>query len=124
MRSLTVLYDDDCGFCRSARRWLQREPQYVPLRLVAAGSPLAAQLFPTLSAEATRQEITVVSDEGGVYRGHRAWLVCLWALRNYRELSLRLAKPAMLPLVRTVVATAARRRHFLGPFATLMDEVL
>ena len=91
MRSLTVLYDARCGLCSNARRWLEGQPQIVPLELLAADSAEARRRFPSL-AETEPEELVVVTDEGDVYRGSHAWIVCLWALRDYRELADRLLR--------------------------------
>ena len=89
---LTVLYDAHCGLCRQARDWLARQVQIVPLRLVPAASPLAVELYPQLEHDATLSRFTVVDQRGGIYRGDAAWLMCLYALREYRTWALRFAK--------------------------------
>ena len=55
-----------------------------------------------------------MSDEGDVYRGSHAWIVCLWALKDYREWSFRFAQPALLPLARGIVEWVSTRRHRLS----------
>ncbi|HEV3027083.1 MAG TPA: DCC1-like thiol-disulfide oxidoreductase family protein, partial [Planctomycetota bacterium] len=77
---LTVLYDATCGFCIRCEGWLIRQPAFVELEFCAAGSREAARRFPELLASGTPEELTVIDDEGGIYRGARAWLMCLWAL--------------------------------------------
>lgn len=111
---LTVLYDAGCAFCRGVRAWLEQEPQEVPLEFLAAGSPQALRRFPELDHAATREEITVVSDSGAVYLGERAWLICLWALHDYRGWAIRLADPKLLPTARQVVQWVAANRLRLG----------
>ena len=113
MRSLTVLYDARCGLCSTARYWLEGQRQIVPLELLAAGSAEARRRYPTL-AEAEPEELIVVSDEGDVYRGPHAWIVCLWALDKYREWSFRFAAPGLLPRVRDLVEWLSSRRHRLS----------
>ena len=108
---MTVLYDSGCALCCRARRWLQAQPQYVALEFVGAGTDRAKEKFPFLDPEDTLTEITVVADGGGVYRGAKAWLMCLWATRKHRGWALRLASPAMLPSVRRFVDWVSRRRH-------------
>jgi predicted DCC family thiol-disulfide oxidoreductase YuxK len=110
VHELVVLYDADCPLCRSARRWLERHRQLVPLRFVPCGSARARAMFPTLDHEATRRDVTVVDDNGGVYVADDAWLMCLWALSAYRGLALRLAGPRRRPLAHRVVAAAAALR--------------
>ena len=97
MRSLTVLYDPRCRFCAQVRRWMETEPSYLPVAFVAAGSDELVRRFPELDAEATTRELTVVGDERLVYRGGKAFLMCLWALRRYRGWALRLSQPGLLP---------------------------
>ena len=108
--ALTVLYDAGCPLCRAARRWLAGRPQLVPLMFVPAGSVDARRLFPGLDHGATLREITVIADTGDVYTGDGAWLACLWALAEHRALADRLARPALRPLARRVVAAAATVR--------------
>jgi predicted DCC family thiol-disulfide oxidoreductase YuxK len=113
VRKLTVLYDERCGFCCACRRFLERRPQLVELSFVPAGSEDARRRFGRLLARAT-EELVVVSDDGGVYRGERAYLMCLYALREFRALSFRLARPALLPLARHAFAWLQRRRGTLS----------
>ena len=110
--SLTVLYDAGCGICRGARRWLASRAQLVPLEFVAAGSTEARRRFPALDHAQTLVDITVVADDGSVYSGDGAWLMCLWALDGYRGLAARLSTPALRPLARRVVAAAAGIRGY------------
>ena len=121
MRSLTVLYDARCGVCSAARRWLEGQPQIVPLELLPADSAEARGRYPTL-AETEPEELVVVSDEGDVYRGSHAWIVCLWALRDYREWSFRFAQPALLPLARGIVEWVSTRRHRLSRALGMMSD--
>ena len=109
--TLTVLYDADCTICRTARRFLDSRRQLVPLEFVAAGSDEARRRYPTLDHAQTLKDITVIADDGGVYVGDSAWLMCLWALDGYRGLAARLSQPHLRPLARRVVAAAAGVRN-------------
>lgn len=62
-------------------------------------------------------ELIVISDEGGVYRGGQAFIICLYALENYREISEDLATPAMLPWARRGFELLSKNR---GVFSTLL----
>jgi predicted DCC family thiol-disulfide oxidoreductase YuxK len=121
VRSLTVLYDARCGLCSNARRWLEGQPQIVPLELLPADSAETRRRYPTL-AETEPEELVVVSDEGDVYRGSHAWIVCLWALQDYREWSFRFAQPALLPLARGIVEWVSTRRHRLSRALGMMSD--
>ena len=114
MRRLTVLYDPDCPLCCKAASWLAGEPQYVPLVFCAAGSPAAQVAFPYLDHELTKNQLTVVGDNGEVYYDERGWLMCLWALKKYRPMALRFSTPGMLPSAKRFVLWVSRHRRAIG----------
>lgn len=111
MRRLTVLYDPQCGLCRRVHGWLNSQPKYVELRFVPVASEEARYRFPHLNHAITLKDVTVISDDGAVFYGAKAWLMCLWALREYREWSFRLSSPALLPTTRNVVSMIAQNRQ-------------
>ncbi|WP_079110847.1 thiol-disulfide oxidoreductase DCC family protein [Streptomyces roseifaciens] len=110
VRRLTVLYDAQCPLCTFVRNWLVKQRQLVPLDLVPLGSDEARRRFPELDHAATYEEITVVGDAGQVYRGAAAWVVCLWALAEYRPLSHRMSTPSGLRFARNALLAASRYR--------------
>ena len=118
MKQLTVLYDETCPLCCRAKEWLSEQHAYVPLAFVPAGTTRAQIAFPGLNHEATRNQLTVIGDDGGVYYDERGWLMCLWALRRYRSLALRLASPALLPAARRFVVYVSQHRQALGSFVS------
>ncbi len=111
---LTVLYDSGCPLCSLFREWLAGQPTLVQLDLVPAESAEARIRFPTLDHDRTMEEITVVGDDGAIWTGEHAWVVCLWALAPYRPLAERLATPAGLRMARAMALSAAGLRHLLG----------
>jgi predicted DCC family thiol-disulfide oxidoreductase YuxK len=117
MQRLTVLYDPGCALCQQAYAWLKRQPQYVRLDFVPAGSELARRLYPDLDPEVTLRELTVIGEGGAVYLGVQGWLMCLWALRRYRSLALSWSTPGRLELARWLVVWVSRGRRnlFLVP---------
>ena len=52
----------------------------------------------------------VMSDEGGIYVGEKAWLICLYALRHYRGWSVKLSAPALRPLARRICLLVSHNR--------------
>lgn len=114
MKRLTVLYDADCALCRRARDWLGRQTQLAQLRFVAAGSEAARRLYPTLDHERTLAEITVIGDGGEVFRGAKAWVVCLWALADYRSVAFTLRSPTAWWAAKQFVDSVAKNRHKLA----------
>ena len=121
MRTLVVLYDLRCDLCCRIRSWLLGQPKYVDLAFVPAGSAEARRRFPQLDHDATLEEITVISDRGAVYRGAKAWLMCLWALREYRGWSLELGSPELMPIARRFIAWVSRNRFRFGSVRNFED---
>ena len=110
MKRLYILYDSECELCRRSRIWLGRQPAYVPLVFLPLQSPEIGSRFPGLNALHPEKEIVVVSDAGEVWQGGAAWVICLWSLREFREWSLRLAHPALLPLARRLCEVVSANR--------------
>lgn len=118
MKRLTILYDERCALCRRARDWLARQRAFVRLELVPAGGAEARRRYPSLSSEEMLEQLTVVADEHAVYRGHKAWLLCLWALEDYRAWSLRLAGGGTGHLARRAIDALSIHRYRLSDVLT------
>lgn len=109
--TVTVLYDERCPLCRRLRAWLARRPTLHPITFVAAGSPEARRRFPRLDHPRTTRVLTVVTSDGAVYEGERAWLVCGWALPAWQPVTEGLGGPLRLRLVALAARTADVYRH-------------
>jgi predicted DCC family thiol-disulfide oxidoreductase YuxK len=116
MKKLTVLYDAECALCQQCRAFLLREPAYILLEFVPLQTPDLASRFPGIEALHPEREIIVIADTGEIWQGGHAWITCLYALKNYREWSYRLASPALLPLAKRIVTGISSNRHFLSQF--------
>ena len=110
MKRLYVLYDGECSLCERCRAWLARQPAYLELQFIPFQSEEVERRFPGIKALHPEQQLLVVSDEGLVYRGSHAWVICLYALREYRALAHRLAHPALLPWAQRVCEMLSANR--------------
>lgn len=117
MKYLNVLFDAECQFCVRCAKWLRSQPQYVQIRVIPMQRATGA--LAALVAREGGQEVLAVSDEGAVYKGDRAWLVALWALKRYRGWSHRLASPALRGFTRRLYRAVAEHRtdisRWVGP---------
>src|SRR5579875_1551331 len=96
----------------------------IELTFIPAGSPMAGRLFPGLSRPGDpAEELVVVSDQGGVYREASAWIMCLFALEEYREWANRLAHPLLRPLARQAFSALSRHRRTVSRWMSLASEV-
>jgi predicted DCC family thiol-disulfide oxidoreductase YuxK len=114
MKCLYVLFDAECELCVRCRKWLMQQPAFVPLVFIPFQSDEAQRRFPGIDALKPSEQLLVISNEGAVYRGANAWVMCLWALENYRENAQRLAHPVLLPLAKAVCELLSRNRFFLS----------
>lgn len=115
---ITVVYDAECGLCTKLRDWIWQQEEVVRVEFVAAESPEARQRFGELPAG----ELAVIGDTGEVWLGDSAWIVCLWALRDYRDLAVRLTTPLLLPLAREAFSVVSKNRRALSGLLHLNSE--
>lgn len=111
---MTVLYDAHCPVCRRARRWVERHRLLLPVRFVPAGSELARRRFPELDVGSTLVDVTVITDEGAVLRGDRAWVAVLWAVATTRPFAIRLTQGRGTRRFRSVKGATEAIRQFAG----------
>lgn len=119
MKRLYVLFDQECALCQGCRQWLMRQQAFIELYFIPLQSPEIAQRFPGLKEWDQldlREKLVVVSDEGAVYQGQYAWIMWLYALREYREWAQRLAHPALLPFARRVCEVVSSNRLLISRF--------
>jgi predicted DCC family thiol-disulfide oxidoreductase YuxK len=109
--ALTVLHDERCPLCRRLKSWLARQATLHPVEFLAAGSPEARRRFPDLDHARTTRVLTLVTSDGAVYEGERAWLVCGWALPAWQPVTEDLAGRIRLRLVALAARTADVYRH-------------
>jgi hypothetical protein len=82
---MTIHHDAPGPRDRRLVSWLCRQRAYVTIAQALGNAPHPA-------ADGRNPEgVRVVTDDGAVYRGDKAWMVCLWALRRHRAAALRLA---------------------------------
>jgi predicted DCC family thiol-disulfide oxidoreductase YuxK len=116
--SITIVYDAACGLCTGAKDWMRQQDALVPIQFVESRSSEAQRRFPQLPVD----ELAVVADTGEVWLGTRAWIVCLWALRGYRELALRLTSPLLVLMAREAYTVVSRNRYALSGMLRLRNE--
>ncbi|MGH9523976.1 MAG: DCC1-like thiol-disulfide oxidoreductase family protein [Terriglobales bacterium] len=110
MKRLYLFYDEECEVCRRLKDWLSGQAASIELQMVVAGSAAERELFPNLRAVAGQTDLVVVSDAGEVYLNNHAWIMCLYALEEYRDWALRLASPVLRPLARQAWEMLSRNR--------------
>lgn len=118
METLSVIYDPRCGLCTQLKHWIGRQPAYVKVLLLSAGSAEARRQFPSLP----EGELAAISDSGEMWLGNGAWIMVLWALREYRGWARRLSSPALLPLARQGFVAISHHRLGISRLLGLQSE--
>jgi predicted DCC family thiol-disulfide oxidoreductase YuxK len=112
MRNLTILYDAHCPICVRCRDWMNDQPAFVELEFMPCGSREAKQRYGNIPW--LEEELVVVADTGEVWAGPAAFLMCLWALREWREWSYRLSGPSLAPMAERFFHALSTRRKRLA----------
>jgi predicted DCC family thiol-disulfide oxidoreductase YuxK len=115
---LFVIYDAGCGLCTRVKDWMGRQASLLDLEFVASASADARARFPQLPAG----ELAAVGNNGDVWLGNRAWIVCLWALRDYREWAFRLSSPLLTLLAREAFTVISGNRAALSRMLQLRSQ--
>lgn len=122
MRSLTVIYDADCGLCLRCMRWASEQPTYFPVRFIAHDGEEASRCFPGLTDPVEAQELVAIADDGRIYKSDNGWLMVLYATHRYRPLGLKLARPSMRGYARRAYYWVTRHRYSISKRLGLMPE--
>jgi predicted DCC family thiol-disulfide oxidoreductase YuxK len=110
MKQIYVFYDGECGLCRRVREWLASQPAYIKLVFHPFQSETARRLCPDLERFHPDQQLIALADDGAIYSGEKAWLICLYALRDYRRWARKLATPALQPLAQRLCLLVSHNR--------------
>ncbi len=124
MKSLYVLYDEKCELCKRLKDWLLCQRSWIALGLIPAGSARARAKFPGLDQIVGAADLAVVSDAGEVYLNNHAWIMCLYALEEYRDWALRLSSPLLLPFARKAWETLSRNRSAISHWLRASEQDL
>ncbi|MDQ6800337.1 MAG: DUF393 domain-containing protein [Acidobacteriota bacterium] len=119
---LYVLYDGSCGLCSHLVQWMSGQPTSCELIFMASGSDAARRLFPEFPMPARPQELVVISGDGSVYQGDSAYIVCLYALDNFRTVAVRLARPALRGMARRLFSIVSTNRIRLSELLGLRPD--
>lgn len=122
MTTLTIFHDPECGLCRNFKRWLEAQSSYLSLRFLPYNSEQTKACFPLIEDLNAGEDLVVLADDGRWWQGPSAWLICLWALRRYREWSYRLAQPTLLPLVERLCHLLSANRLYLSHLLHLKPQ--
>jgi predicted DCC family thiol-disulfide oxidoreductase YuxK len=114
MNNVFILFDESCELCKRCRHWIEGQRQIIPVTFIPAGSNEAKRFFPKLDHERTLTELTLITDSGAVYQGTKAYLMCLWILRDYRKWSRSLASPEMMPVAKKFLSMISENRKSLN----------
>jgi predicted DCC family thiol-disulfide oxidoreductase YuxK len=116
---ITLLYDPECPLCLRCRHWMAAQESLVELELLPTTSEEAKLRYgevPWLG-----EEVVVVANTGDVWAGSAAFVVALWALRDWRLWSYRLSGSMLSPLAERFFLQVSKNRHWLGSLLSHED---
>ena len=80
-----VLYDAECGLCQRVRKWAMEQETLIPLEFLALQTSDLGERFVGIEAYHPEDEVVVVSDTGDLYQGAAAWIMVMYAMREFRS---------------------------------------
>lgn len=110
--AVAIVHDDACPFCVRCADWLAAQDTALPVELWAASDPEARRRWGRLPGYGS--ELVVVADDGRAWVGPDAFLVALWSLRRYRQLSATLTGPLARAMFRSLSSNRGRLGALLG----------
>jgi len=113
-QEITVYYDGHCGMCCSFQEWIYRQERLAPIRFIPYQSLGTEAAPPRIRGLDPGREMVVHTREDLLYQGAEAWVICLYALTEYRGWALRLSSPTLLPLAKKVCTHLATNRRRLS----------
>ncbi len=119
MERMWIVYDASCGLCASVKDWICRQAALIRVEFVPSGSEDARRRFPQVPPG----ELAVVGDTGEVWLGNSAWIVCLWALREYRGWAIRLSSPFLLTMAREAFTVLSNHRAGVSRMMGLKSDL-
>ena len=114
VKKIEVFYDGRCGMCCSFHEWIHRQERAFQIDFVPYQAERAEEVFPGIHTLDPAREMIVRVDNGEIYRGAEAWVMCLYSCANHRDMAKRLARPAMLAVAIRVCHLLAANRHGLS----------
>lgn len=124
MKRLYLLYDENCELCKRLKDWLVGKACWIEMRVLPAMSDSTRKMFPGLERIASASDLVVVSDAGEVYFNNHAWIMCLYALEDYRDWAVRLASPLLQPLARQAWEMLSKNRAVISQWMRSDDEAM
>lgn len=110
--SFTILYDERCAFCLRCRDWLATQPCLVRVELLAAGSPAARERYGSVPWRGS--ELVVTDEQGQVWVGPAAFLMCLWVTAHYRSWAYLFSRPGWSSHAERFFLHVSKRRDRWG----------
>ena len=116
--SSTLIFDGDCGMCQRAARWVDHNTVPGSIELLPCQDAARPERFPSIATEDCLASMQLVTSDGRVHAGERAFphILAQALKRRWRLLGTLLRIPGVLLLARPVYALIARNRLALSSF--------
>jgi predicted DCC family thiol-disulfide oxidoreductase YuxK len=114
LKRIEVFYDGRCGMCCSFHEWINRQPRAYRIEFIPYQSQMAETVFPGIGTLDPAREMIVRTDQGEIFRGAEAWVLCLYSCANHQATAGKLASPGLLSIAIHSCRLLAANRHSLS----------
>lgn len=114
IEGIEVFYDGRCGMCCSFHEWVNKQSRSYRVDFIPYQSREAEHVFPGIGTLDPAREMIVRTDEGQIFRGAEAWVLCLNSCANYQAAARKLASPGLIAVAVRACRLLAANRHSLS----------
>ena len=114
MERAVLIYDGDCTFCQSSKRWIERRMIKGEFEFLPCQSEERRVRFPQITAEACMTALQLVLPNGQVHAGADAVPEILKRLKGWRRLATLFNMAPVRKLAPMVYGWVARHRYFIS----------
>ncbi|MDB9741293.1 DUF393 domain-containing protein [Akkermansiaceae bacterium] len=123
INKIEVFYDGHCGMCCTFHEWLNKQKRAFEVEFIPYQSDRAIEVFPEIETLDPDKEMIVRTDDGEIYQGAEAWVICLHSGKKYQGIADKMASPALLPMAKkTCNILAANRLKLSGLLFKKKDQ--
>ncbi len=112
--TVEVYYDGQCGMCCTFHEWINEQQRAYEVKFIPYQSERAELLFPGVMALDPASEMIVRTNDGELFRGAQAWVLCLYSCSSYQKVAVKLGGPLLLPVAIKACNVLAANRHKLS----------
>jgi len=123
--NLDIFYDGQCGMCCTFHEWVNEQERAFQVNFIPYQDPQAYDIFPGLKELDPEKEMIVRTDQGELFHGAEAWVLCLFSCEHHQAKARKLGGKMLLPVaIKACNLLAANRKRLSRVFFRRKDNAV